>query len=273
MSRPLRLSFPNAVYHLTGRGNERRAIFRSDQDRRDFLDVLADVVDHYGWICHGYCLMNNHYHLLVETPRANLSEGMRQLNGVYTQSFNRRYKRVGHLFQGRFKAILIQKERHLLELSRYVAQNPVRVKACRSVADYPWSHFRAAAGLAVAPTWLTVGWIQSAAKSSGPGSRGGYRAFAEEPAVRPWDALQGQVLLGDDDFVHLMRDMIRDASDEVPWSQKRLGRPPLKELLSGDNAVHTAHREHGYTLKEIARELGVHYTTVSRWVNQGKPSA
>ena len=118
MARPLRLEYPGAIYHLTSRGNGRQKIYLNDDDRRLFLDTLAGVVSRYGWICHGYCLMANHYHLLVETPKANLSQGMHQLNGIYTQSFNRRHKRVGHIFQGRFKAILVQKESYLLELER-----------------------------------------------------------------------------------------------------------------------------------------------------------
>jgi REP-associated tyrosine transposase len=128
MARPLRLEFPGAIYHLTGRGNARQKIFFADPDRELFLDTFGGVVSRYGWICHAYCLMANHYHLLVETPKANLSLGMRQLNGVYTQAFNRRHKRVGHLFQGRFKAILVEKESYLLELCRYIVLNPVRVK-------------------------------------------------------------------------------------------------------------------------------------------------
>jgi len=109
MARPLRIEYPGAVYHLTTRGNERRAIFTEDQDRKGFLDLLHQVNRRYGWLCHAYCLMENHYHLLIETPEGNLSIGMRQLNGVYTQTFNRRHGRVGHLLQGRYKAVLIQK--------------------------------------------------------------------------------------------------------------------------------------------------------------------
>jgi REP element-mobilizing transposase RayT len=112
MARPLRLELAGALYHITARGNERRSIFLGnlDDDRTAFLDVLAATCDRFNWICHAYCLMTNHYHLLVETPDANLSKGMRQLNGVYTQYVNRRHGRVGHLFQGRFKAILVERE-------------------------------------------------------------------------------------------------------------------------------------------------------------------
>jgi putative transposase len=135
VSCPLRHEYPGAVYHLTSRGNARQKIFLDDTDRKKFLDVLSQAVSRYGWLCHAYSLMDNHYHLLVETPKGNLSIGMRQLNGIYTQAFNRRHRRVGHLFQGRYKAILVQKQAHLLELCRYVVLNPLRVKdetSCRA---------------------------------------------------------------------------------------------------------------------------------------------
>ena len=123
---PLRLQFPGAVYHLTSRGNARQKVFFTDADRELFLKTLTRVVRRYDWVCHAYCLMANQFHLLVETPKANLSIGMRQLNGIYAQSFNRRHNRTGHLFQGRFKAILVERESHLLELCRYVVLNPAR---------------------------------------------------------------------------------------------------------------------------------------------------
>ena len=110
MARPLRIEFDRALYHVTSRGNECRAAFRDDTDRELFLNTLAQVTERFHWICHAYCLMTNHYHLIIETPDGNLSRGMRQLNGVYTQAFNKRHHRVGHLFQGRFKGILVQKE-------------------------------------------------------------------------------------------------------------------------------------------------------------------
>jgi putative transposase len=120
MTRPLRIEFPGAIYHVTSRGNARRKIFLDDADRDAFLSTLAWVVERFGWICHAYCLMGNHFHLLLETPTPNLSCGMRQLNGVYTQGFNRCHRRAGHLFQGRFKAILVERDSYLLELARYV---------------------------------------------------------------------------------------------------------------------------------------------------------
>src|SRR5947199_10836537 len=116
MARPLRIEFDGALYHVTSRGNERKAIFKDEIDRKVFLDTLVQVNDRFHWICHAYCLMDNHYHLVIETPDGNLSRGMRQLNGVYTQAFNRRNHRVGHLFQGRFRGRLVMKERHYLEV-------------------------------------------------------------------------------------------------------------------------------------------------------------
>jgi len=129
MSRPLRIEFDGAFYHITSRGNARKQIFADDDDRKIFLDILDKVNDKYNFLCHAYCLMDNHYHLLVETPDGNLSNGMRQLNGVYIQRYNRRNKKDGHVFQGRYKAILIQKETHFLEVCRYIVLNPVRARA------------------------------------------------------------------------------------------------------------------------------------------------
>ena len=126
MSRPLRLEFAGALYHVTSRGDRQEDIYDDDCDRRLFLDIFGDVCDVYNWVCHGYCLMSNHYHLIVETPDANLSKGMRQLNGLYTRKYNLSHNRVGHVFQGRYKAIHVDKERYLLELARYVVLNPVR---------------------------------------------------------------------------------------------------------------------------------------------------
>src|SRR3972149_1913919 len=120
MARPLRIEYPGALYHLTSRGDRHGPIFDDDQDRRAFLDILGDVVARFRWQCHAYCLMGNHYHLMIETPEGNLTKGMRQLNGVFTQWSNRRHQRSGHLFQGRYKAILVDRDSYFLELARYI---------------------------------------------------------------------------------------------------------------------------------------------------------
>ncbi len=161
MSRPLRLSFPGAIYHITSRGNARAAVYLDDDDRQRFLDLLASCVEKFNWICHAYCLMDNHYHLLIETPDANLQTGMRQLNGVYTQQFNRRHARVGHVFQGRYKAILVDKDRYLLELCRYVVLNPVRANMVALPEQYRWSSYAAMMGAQQEVSWLSTNWILS----------------------------------------------------------------------------------------------------------------
>ncbi len=159
MARPLRIEYPGAVYHVTSRGNAREPIFADDADRRILLQTLEDVICRYNWICHAYCLMGNHYHLKLETVDPNLSLGMRQLNGVYTQRFNRHHQRVGHVFQGRYKAILVEKNEHLLELCRYIVLNPVRACLVDIPEKWPWSSYLATSSAVKAPEILTVDWV------------------------------------------------------------------------------------------------------------------
>jgi putative transposase len=156
MARPLRIEFSGALYHITSRGDRREAIYETDQDRESFLAILGETCDRYRWQCHAYCLMDNHYHLLVETVDGVLSKGMRQLNGVYTQTFNRAHERSGHVFQGRYKAILVDKDRYLSEVARYIVLNPVRARMVRSAKGWRWSSYRATAGQQNAPSWLQV---------------------------------------------------------------------------------------------------------------------
>src|SRR6266567_1165722 len=156
MARPLRIEFPGALYHVTSRGNERRPIFRSDRDRLDFLDFLGQAARRFGWSVTAWVLMTNHFHLVIQTPEPNLSRGMHWLNGAYAGRFNRRHKRWGHLFGGRFKSFLIEKEAYLTEVLRYVVLNPVRAGMVERPEDYRWSSYRATAGLEAAPEWLDV---------------------------------------------------------------------------------------------------------------------
>ncbi len=162
MVRPLRIEIPGALYHLTSRGDRREAIYLSDEDRRHWLTLLGQVCERFNWQCHAYCLMDNHYHIVIETIEGNLSAGMRHLNGVYTQWHNRAHGRVGHVFQGRFKAIIVQREAYLLELARYVVLNPVRAGICAMPQDWPWSSYRAMLGQdpgSKAQPWLNTAWL------------------------------------------------------------------------------------------------------------------
>jgi putative transposase len=275
MARPLRIEYDGALYHLTSRGNERKAIYRDDEDRLNFLVILQKVNERFNWICHAYCLMNNHYHLVVETPGGNLSQGMRQLNGVYTQYFNRRHHRVGHVFQGRYKAVLIDKESYLLEVSRYVVLNPVRAKAVKSPEDWKWSSYRGTAGMekphkSVSPDWLLG---QFGAKRRQAEKK--YREFVAA-GVRGkgmWQEVKGQSILGENTFFEKLLAHIKahEETKEIPKRQRYAGRPALQEILGAgsptDEEIRKAVMEHGYSQKEVAEFLGLHYSTISRRVN------
>src|SRR6266498_2751571 len=159
MARPLRIAYPGAFYHVTSRGNERKDVFKSRRDREKFLEYLASATERYGAAIHAYCLMSNHYHLLLETPEGNLSQIMRHINGAYTTYFNVKRKRAGHLFQGRFKAILVEADEYAAELSRYIHLNPVRAGMAERPEDYRWSSYRSYIGQNSAPEWLQMGMI------------------------------------------------------------------------------------------------------------------
>ena len=277
MARPLRIEYPGAVYHVTSRGNARRKIYLDDDDREMFLATLAWVVERFGWICHSYCLLGNHFHLLIETPKPNLSLGMRQLNGVYTQRFNRRHKKAGHLFQGRFKAILVERDSYLLELARYIVLNPVRAKMVNRPEHYAWSSYRPTLGTAPVPAGLTIDWVLSQFARTKPVARKRYAAFVREGVglTSPWRELKGQVLLGSPGFIKKMAPHLNERAkvSEIPKRQRAAHRPALATLLKGatskttrDALIARAHVEYGYTQAEIGRALGLHYATVSRIV-------
>jgi putative transposase len=275
MARPLRIEYPGAVYHVTSRGNARNKIFRDDQDREIFLSIFGSLVRRYNWLCHGYCLMDTHYHLLIETPDANLSTGMRQLNGIYTQRYNRRHHVPGHIFQGRFKALLVEKENYLLELCRYVVLNPVRAGLLEKPEAWKWSSYQSTAGLRKEPDYLTTDWILGQFNSKRTIAQKQYRAFVREGVHRgsPWNELQGQVLLGAEGFFKKFKDLLEDKKQvkEIPRSQRYVNRPSLDKIFGGqkakaqrDKSINIAHMNHGYTMKEIAEYLGIHYTTISK---------
>jgi REP element-mobilizing transposase RayT len=279
VAKPLRIEYPGAVYHVTSRGNARNKIFSDDQDRKLFLSILGAVVKRYNWLCHAYCLMDTHYHMMIETPDANLSIGMRQLNGIYTQTYNRRHETPGHIFQGRYKAILVQKENYLLELCRYVVLNPVRAGVVQKPEAWRWSSYQGTAGLRKEPDFLTTDWILSRFIRKRTIAQKRYRAFVREGIFRgsPWEELEGQVLLGDQGFIRKFKDLLEDKKEakEIPRGQRYVGRPSLDKIFSGqktkaqrDKRIHAAHMSHGYTLKEIADYLRIHYTTVSKVIGK-----
>ncbi len=277
MSRPLRLQFPHALYHVTARGDRREAIYEDDLDRQLFLEILAETVADFNWLVHACCLMTNHYHLLLETPDGNLSAGMRQLNGVYTQRSNRQHDRVGHVFQGRYKAILVDRENYLLEVARYVVLNPVRAGMAPLAQDWPWSSYRAMTGQADAPRWLTTDALLSAFGPERGAAMRRYGQFVAEGAKAAplWSRLQGQVYLGDAAFVARMLSKAgQSPALQVPIAQRRAPPMPLAEIAARhpnqDAAIAAAHATGHYSYTEIAAHFGVHFTTVGRVVRRHK---
>jgi putative transposase len=236
MSRPLRLDHAGAVWHVTCRGNEKQAIFRDDEDRRALLRLFGRVVRVLRWRIHAYVLMGNHYHLLLETPEPNLSRGMHQINGIYTQRFNRRHQRVGHLFQGRFHSILIEKDAHLLEVVRYVVLNPVRAGLSKHAHDWPWSNYRATAGLERPAEWLEIAWTLA---QFGGGALAGdrYQQFVEAGVAnprKPWVNLRKQFIVGGANFRREIQKRIDDsgAGRGSPWPQSHCVRPDLDTIVA-----------------------------------------
>jgi putative transposase len=281
MARPLRIEFPGAVYHVTSRGNAQQAIFMDDEDRDRFFDVLSMVGERFNWICHAYCLMENHYHLLIETLNGNLSQGMRELNGVYTQGFNQRNRRVGHLFQGRYKAIIVEKDNHLLSLCRYVVINPVRVGLIKKPEQWRWSSHGATLGIVKRPAFLTVDWILSQFERRKKIAIEKYRKFVMEGVDKesPWETLKGQIFWGRDEFVKQFSAFLdeKEKIKEVPKLQRYVARPSLRELFKGekgeegkadDKTIYAVYVRYGYTMKEIAEHLGLHYATISRAIKR-----
>jgi REP-associated tyrosine transposase len=281
MSRPLRIEYPGAVYHVTSRGNEKKPVFKDDTDRLNFLNTLQHVNARYNWICHAYCLMTNHYHLLIETPDGNLSIGMRQVNSVYTQLFNKRHGRTGHLFQGRYKAILIQKDSHLLEVCRYVVLNPVRAKMVERPEDHAWSSYLATAGKARSHACLTTDWVLRQFSGKRGRAEQEYRKFVQWGIGQKtiWTEVRGQALLGEDGFMDKMVDHLKKHKDipEIPRSQRYANRPALTVLFPEGivddprkllKRLAEAVERHGYRQSEIARQVGVHYSTISRWLRE-----
>jgi REP element-mobilizing transposase RayT len=268
MARPLRIQFPGAVYHITVRGNAGQDVFLDANDHSDFLDVLATAVDRHNWLCHGYCVMPNHYHLLLETVDPTLARGMHHLNGVLAQRHNRRHARKGHLYQGRYKAILVEKEAHLLELTRYVTLNPVRAELVSRSRDWTWSSYRATAGLSPVPPFLEVDWVLSQFGRSRRAARRAYRRFvARGLGVDVWRELRGQIYLGGRSFVEKHAPIQEQPIPEIPRVQHLVNRPALGELFESrpaHGALLLAHRRYGYTFREIGAFLGIHPATASR---------
>ena len=250
MARPLRILIPGGYYHLTCRGNERKAIFKDDRDRSAFIEKLRGSLAIYQVELHAYVLMSNHFHLMVATPKGNLSEFMRHFNISYTAAYNRRHKRVGHLYQGRYKAIVIDQDNYLLELSRYVHLNPVRIRPhqgkevreqIRYLERYPWSSLNGYLNAQKKQSWI----IYDAVLNQTGGSQKRYREFVVE-GIRsgyptPWKEVKGQVVLGEEGFVERVKGRIKK-----PGSRRE--QPSIRDLEA---------RKPTTVLREVATYFGL----------------
>ena len=281
MSRPLRLEFEGAIYHLTSRGDRREPIYRDDEDRQAQLEVIAQAMQRFDAQVLAYCLMGNHYHLVVHTRRANLSRLMRHVNGIYTQRFNRRHGLVGHLFQGRFKAIMVDRDAYLLSLCRYVERNPVAAAMVPACGNWPWSSYRAHVGQQATPDWLDTaglhGYLLGRAPKGLADSRRAaamYADLAAQALPGPiWDdGLTAQVFLGDADFAARMQakaSASQAGSTEIPRAQRRTAPANLDQLLQAPNraaALHQAYTGGHATMTELARRLGLSVSRISRLI-------
>jgi REP element-mobilizing transposase RayT len=275
MTRPLRLEFPGALYHITSRGDRKALIYHDDTDRLVWLQTLNDVCAQFRFSVHSFCQMGNHYHILMETLDGNLAHGMRQLNGVYSQYFNRRHDFVGHVFQGRYKAILVDKERYLLELARYIVLNPVRAKLVQLPEDWLWSSYRLTLSETAPPDWLEISTLLTRFSPSIPEAKNAYRKFvlAGIGIASPLNNTIRQLILGDDDFAqHVQSTATAATLQGISKIQRSNLALPLKTYQENypdrDDAMAAAYDSHAYTLTAIARHFGVSLVTASRAVKK-----
>ena len=291
MARPLRVEYDGALYHITARGNERKPIYREEGDYQKFLDILSELPQRYGVIVHGYVLMGNHYHLLIETPLGNITGVMHYLNSTYTGYFNRKYKRVGHLFQGRYKGFVIEKERYLLSVSRYIHLNPVRARMVKRPEDYRWSSYSEYIGRGKKNGWLGCDWILGQYSNEEARAKKLYKGFVEEGLglkENPFEALKAGLILGSGGFIDEIKKKIRlkkhreipeirrltrsiKYGDVIAAVAERLGisEQKIREVGRRNNAarkicLYLLRRLTDISNEEIGAYFGIGYTAVSQ---------
>lgn len=285
MARPLRIEFPGAFYHVTSRGNERKAVFGNSKDREKFLSYLESAHDRYGALIHVYCLMGNHYHLLLETPRGNLSQILHHINGAYTTYFNIKRGRSGHLFQGRFKGILVERDAYGEDLSRYIHLNPVRAGLVKDPLEYGWSSYQYYVGRRREPEWLTTEWVLGYFGGRGRSGYRGYKKFVEEGLTirleSPLRRVIASTFLGSEGYIQRIR---KEYLENKKFDRRNL--PMVKQMLRGPSpreiekvvarvvgeehvlykkiCIHLSHRYSGMGLDEIGKHFGMEGSAVSQ---------
>ena len=285
MSRPLRIEYPGAFYHVTSRGNERKMVFQSTRDREKYLSYLESAHDRYGAIIHVYCLMGNHYHLLLETPRGNLSQVIHHIDGAYTTYFNVKRDRSGHLFQGRFKGILVDKDAYCKELSRYIHLNPVRAGMVKSPSEYPWSSYRSFIGKDKKPDWLTMELVLGDFGGEGKKGYRRYREYVERGETKeqesPINRVIASTFLGSEEFINNIRmeylEKKKIDKRNIPAMKKILKGPSLDDIekavvqvlgkdhtLYNKMCIYLSHQHSGMRLDEIGAHFGMKASAVSQ---------
>ncbi|MEK6656454.1 MAG: transposase [Nitrospirota bacterium] len=283
MARPLRIEYPDAFYHITSRGNEQQNIFKSDRDYERFLTYLETSVQRYRAIIHAYCLMNNHYHLLLETPMGNLSQIMRHINGAYTTYYNTKRQRAGHLFQGRYKAILIEADEYAEELSRYIHLNPVRAGIVGKPEEYQWSSYQYYTGKKHTHKWLTKEYILGYFGKETTTAQKKYIAFVNALIGKKYDnplkETVASTILGDKGFVDEIKEkyLNNKKTDRNLPALRELKKTNIEEIIGeveimlGKNeaisrkaGIYLSHRYSGRWLREIGEYFGIGESAVSQ---------
>lgn len=279
MARPLRVQFSGAFYHVTSRGNEKRDIFYDEHDREMFLENFGEVCVSHNWRCYAYCLMDNHYHLFIETIDATLAHGMRDLNGIYTTRFNHKHSRTGHVFQGRYKAFVVDSDAYLYEVARYVVLNPVRARLVGHPKDWKWSSYRYTAGYTKGPNWFMGDAILSMFSQDKKQAQKQYREFVQTgiDGVSPFDRVREGMILGDERFAYEVWERAGDVecNKELPRDERLIGRPSLNEIFEDittkterDDAIKFARLRCGYLNAEIARYIHLDPGAVGKIVRE-----
>jgi REP element-mobilizing transposase RayT len=252
VARPLRIEYEGAIYHVTGRGNEQRKIFFSRRDYEKFKEYIAEGLDKYGFILHGYVLMTNHYHLIIETPEKNLSKIMHHINSSYTTYTNIKRKRSGHLLQGRFKSIVIDKDSYLLELSRYLHLNPVRAKMAQLPGDYPYSSYGSYT-TAAGDKLVTTTTILNMLAPKPDAAREKYRSFVEsalnEGVESPFKKVYAGIILGSVDFI---KEVLGKIELQRLENEETSHRRSLRASLLPEEVVSTTYSHYGLSPEEIS---------------------
>lgn len=274
MARRPRLQIEDAAYHVMSRGNRKLPIYEDDHDRQLFQNTVSEAVRRYKIRIFAGCQMGNHYHFVLDAPRGNLSDAMQYINGIYSQDSNRRRGRTGHTFEARFRSLVVQRERYFRRSCRYVVRNPVQAGLVADVADWPWSTYRATAGLENAPRWLHTEWLLWAFDvGSVDEAQRRYRDYVNNPRVRTVPIDFNGIALGTKTFKRWVAGALAEESDRcLPKSAVAVQRQPLEALVanfrclgaSRGELIDIAHVEHGYSLSEIARCIGLNRSNVSR---------